>query len=108
MINQNKIDTVWSLYNAVRGVTTSDKAVEAIAVLKKLSEIYEGQLQIKDREKLYNTMRDIVDDWGIVNPFQDEEKFFIVCSAFDPEITWEEILNLYDPQKMFLSDPAAA
>ena len=54
MINQNKIDTVWSLYNAVRGVTTSDKAVEAIAVLKKLSEIYEGQLQIKDREKLYN------------------------------------------------------
>lgn len=101
MINQNRIDTVWSLYNAVRGVTTSDKAVEAIAVLKKLSEIYEGELQIQDREKLYNTMRDIVDDWRIMNPFQDEEKFSTICSAFDPEITWEDILNLYYPQKMF-------
>ena len=57
MVNQNRIDTVWSLYNAVRGVTTSDKAVEAIAVLKKLSEIYEGQLQAQDREKVYNTGR---------------------------------------------------
>lgn len=47
MINQNRIDTVWSLYNAVRGVTTSDKAVEAIAVLKKLSEIYEESCKYK-------------------------------------------------------------
>ena len=101
MVNQNRIDTVWSLYNAVRGVTTSDKAVEAIAFLKKLSEIYEGQLRAQDREKVYNTMRDIVDRWGIMNPFQDEEKFSTLCAAFDPEITWEDILNLYDPQKMF-------
>lgn len=106
MVNQNRIDTVWSLYNAVRGVTTSDKAVEAIAVLKKLSEIYEGQLQAQDREKVYNTMRDIVDGWGIMNPFQDEEKFSTLCAAFDPEITWEDILNLYDPQKMFRAPKA--
>lgn len=101
MFNRENIDTVWSLYNAVKGVTVSDKVVEAMAVLKKLSEIYKRSLETLDREKLYSTMRDIVDDWSMTNPFQDEENFFKACSSFEPGITWEDILNMYDPHKMF-------
>lgn len=109
MKDKNRVNKLYSYFNAVRGNNTASDYEGTLAVLKKTMDLQAAAVdenfnpcQMND-EGLYELMRSIADDFGIDNPFPDKERFFSIyrtlCSFED--VTWEDIMEYGDRRSKF-------
>ena len=80
--NNRRIDRLYSFFNAIRGNNTPNEYERTLAVLKKTMDLQSAAVdedfnpcELND-EELYELMRNVADDFGIVNPFPDIERFY--------------------------------
>ena len=70
--NNNRIKTIYSYFNTIRGNNTPGEYETTLAVLKKtMDQEYSANREFDDSE-LYELMRNVADEFGVPNPFTDE------------------------------------
>ena len=54
-------------------------------------------------EELYELMRNVADDFGIVNPFPDKERFYDIYRTLKnfEDVTWTDIIEYGDRRSKF-------
>ena len=101
--NKERIDRIYSFFNAIRGMNTPDEYESTLAVLKKVMDIQEQRIDKISDEELYDIMRSVADDFGIPNPFNDISKFldtFKTLRGFET-VTWTDIIEYGDRRTKF-------
>lgn len=105
----NRIDRLYSFFNAIRGNNTPTEYESTLAVLKKTMDLQAvavdedfNQCELSD-EQLYELMRDVADEFGVANPFPDRERFFNVYRTLRnfEEVTWTDIIEYGDRRAKF-------
>lgn len=100
---KDRIDRLYSFFNAIRGTSTPSEYESTLAVLKKVIDIHEQSVDELSENDLYNIMRQVVDDFGVINPFPDEKKFFDVYRMLRgfSTVTWTDIIEYGDRRAKF-------
>lgn len=101
--NKERIDRIYSFFNAIRGTNTPDEYESTLAVLKKVMDIQEQSIDKIEDEDLYEIMCSVADDFGIRNPFNDISSFldtFKTLRGFE-SVTWEDIIEYGDRRTKF-------
>ncbi len=109
MRDMNRVDKLYSYFNAIRGNNTVSEYQETLAVLKKTMDLQATAvdenlkpLELNDDE-VYALMKSIAGDFGIDNPFPDKDRFLNIyktLSSFE-DVTWEDILEYGDRKSKF-------
>ena len=107
--NNRRIDRLYSFFNAIRGNNTSNEYERTLAVLKKTMDLQSAAVdedfnpcELND-EELYELMRNVADDFGIVNPFPDKERFYDIYRTLKNfvDVTWTDIIEYGDRRSKF-------
>ncbi len=107
--NNRKVDRLYSFFNAIRGNNTPSEYESTLAVLKKTMDLQNAAVdedfnpcKLND-EELYELMRNVADDFGVVNPFPDKERFYDIYRTLKnfEEVTWTDIIEYGDPRSKF-------
>lgn len=107
--NNRRIDRLYSFFNAIRGNNTPKEYERTLAVLKKTMDLQSAAVdedfnpcELND-EELYELMRNVADDFGIVNPFPDKERFYDIYRALKnfEDVTWTDIIEYGDRRSKF-------
>lgn len=107
--NNGRIDRLYSFFNAIRGNNTPNEYERALAVLKKTMDLQSAAVdedfnpcELND-EELYELMRNVADDFGIVNPFPDKERFYDIYRTLKnfEDVTWTDIIEYGDRRSKF-------
>lgn len=107
--NNRRIDRLYSFFNAIRGNNTPNEYERTLAVLKKTMDLQSAAVdedfnpcELND-EELYELMRNIADDFGIVNPFPDKERFYDIYRTLKnfEDVTWTDIIEYGDRRSKF-------
>ncbi len=99
----NDNNSLYSYFNAIRGISTPAECEETLAVLKKVQDIQRQSKCEMDDESLYRNMKRVSADFGVKNTFSDKNSFIGVYRAlgeFD-EIAWTDILEYGDSKTKF-------
>lgn len=105
----NRIDRLYSFFNAIRGNNTPTEYESTLAVLKKTMDLQAvavdedfNPCELSD-EQLYELMRDVADEFGVANPFPERERFFDVYRTLRnfEEVTWTDIIEYGDRRAKF-------
>lgn len=101
--NQERIDRVYSFLNAIRGTNTPSEYESTLAVLKKVMDIQEKSCSDMDYNKIYNIMLAVAEEFGVKNPFPDENKFVEVYRTLRgfETVTWTDIIEYGDRRNKF-------
>ena len=109
MRDMNRVDKLYSYFNAIRGNNTASEYQETLAVLKKTMDLEATAvdedfkpLELSDDE-LYGLMKTVAGDFGIDNPFLDKDRFLNIyktLSSFE-EVSWEDIIEYGDRKSKF-------
>lgn len=109
MKDMNRVDKLYSYFNAIRGNNTVNEYQETLAVLKKTMDLQASAVdenfnpcKLGDDE-LYEVMKSIASDFGIDNPFPDKDRFFNIyktLSSFE-DVSWEDIMEYGDRRSKF-------
>lgn len=107
--NNKRIDRLYSFFNAIRGNNTPNEYERTLAVLKKTMDLQSAAVdedfnpcELND-EELYELMRNVADDFGIVNPFPDKERFYDIYRTLKnfEDVTWTDIIEYGDRRSKF-------
>ena len=107
--NNRRIDRLYSFFNAIRGNNTPNEYERTLAVLKKTMDLQSAAVdedfnpcELND-EELYELMRNVADDFGIVNPFPDKERFYDIYRTLKnfEYVTWIDIIEYGDRRSKF-------
>ena len=107
--NNRRIDRLYSFFNAIRGNNTPNEYERTLAVLKKTMDLQSAAVdedfnpcELND-EELYELMRNVADDFGIVNPFPDKERFYDIYRTLKnfEDVTWTDIIEYGDRRFKF-------
>lgn len=107
--NNRRIDRLYSFFNAIRGNNTPNEYERTLAVLKKTMDLQNtvvdedfNPCELND-EELYELMRNVADDFGIVNPFPDKERFYDIYRTLKnfEDVTWTDIIEYGDRGSKF-------
>lgn len=107
--NNRRIDRLYSFFNAIRGNNTHNEYERTLAVLKKTMDLQSAAVdedfnpcELND-EELYELMRNVADDFGIVNPFPDKERFYDIYRTLKnfEDVTWTDIIEYGDRRFKF-------
>lgn len=107
--NNRRIDRLYSFFNAIRGNNTPNEYERTLAVLKKTMDLQSTAVdedfnpcELND-EELYELMRNVADDFGIVNPFPDKERFYDIYRTLKnfEDVTWTDIIEYGDRGSKF-------
>lgn len=107
--NNGRIDRLYSFFNAIRGNNTPNEYERTLAVLKKTMDLQSAAVdedfnpcELND-EELYELMRNVADDLGIVNPFPDKERFYDIYRTLKnfEDVTWTDIIEYGDRRSKF-------
>lgn len=107
--NNRRIDRLYSFFNAIRGNNTPNEYERTLAVLKKTMDLQSAAVdedfnpcELND-EELYELMRNVADDFGIVNPFPDKERFYDIYRTLKnfEDVTWTDIIEYGDRRSKF-------
>ena len=107
--NNGRIDRLYSFFNAIRGNNTPNEYERTLAVLKKTMDLQSAAVdedfnpcELND-EELYELMRNVADDFGIVNPFPDKERFYDIYRTLKnfEDVTWTDIIEYGDRRSKF-------
>lgn len=107
--NNGRIDRLYSFFNAIRGNNTPNEYERTLAVLKKTMDLQSAAVdedfnpcELND-EELYELMRNVADDFGIVNPFPDKERFYDIYRTLKnfEDVTWIDIIEYGDRRSKF-------
>ncbi len=105
----NRVDELYSYFNAIRGNNTVSEYQETLAVLKKTMDLEAAavdkdgkQLKLSDDE-LYGLMQSVAGDFEIDNPFPDKERFLNIYKTLSSfgGVTWEDIIEYGDRKSKF-------
>lgn len=109
MKDMNRIDKLYSYFNAIRGNNTASEYQETLAVLKKTMDLEAtavdedfNPIELSDDE-LYGLMKSVSGDFGIDNPFPDKDRFLNIyktLSSFE-DVSWEDIIEYGDRKSKF-------
>ena len=101
--NQERIDRVYSFFNAIRGTNTPSEYESTLAVLKKVMDIQEKSSDDMDYNKIYNIMIDVAKQFGVKNPFPDKNKFVDVYRTLRgfESVTWTDVIEYGDRRSKF-------
>ncbi len=109
MKDMNRVDKLYSYFNAIRGNNTASEYQETLAVLKKTMDLEATAvdedfkpLELSDDE-LYGLMKTVAGEFGIDNPFPDKDRFLNIyktLSSFE-EVSWEDIIEYGDRKSKF-------
>lgn len=101
--DKDRIDRLYSFFNAIRGANTPNEYESTLAVLKKVIDIHEQSTEELGENELYHIMRQVADDFGVINPFPDEKKFFNVYRTLRgfETVTWADIIEYGDRRAKF-------
>ena len=109
MKDMNRVDKLYSYFNAIRGNNTASEYQETLAVLKKTMDLEATavdedfkSLELSDDE-LYGLMKSVAGDFGIDNPFPDKDRFLNIyktLSSFE-DVSWEDIIEYGDRKSKF-------
>ena len=107
--NNRRINRLYSFFNAIRGNNTPNEYERTLAVLKKTMDLQSAAVdedfnpcELND-EELYELMRNVADDFGIVNPFPDKERFYDIYRTLKnfEDVTWTDIIEYGDRRFKF-------
>lgn len=109
MKDMNRVDKLYSYFNAIRGNNTASEYQETLAVLKKTMDL-EATAVDEDfkpielsEDELYGLMKSVAGDFGIDNPFPDKERFLNIyktLTSFE-DVSWEDIIEYGDRRSKF-------
>ncbi len=109
MKDMNRVDKLYSYFNAIRGNNTASEYQETLAVLKKTMDLEAtavdedfNPIELSDDE-LYGLMKTVAGDFGIGNPFLDKDRFLNIyktLSSFE-DVSWEDIIEYGDRKSKF-------
>ena len=93
--DNDRIDRLFSFFNALRGTNTPSEYESTLAVLKKTIDIQEQSIDELTDNDLYQIMRQVANDFEVRNPFPDSNKFFDVYRALRgfETVTWADIIE---------------
>ena len=109
MRDMNRVDKLYSYFNAIRGNNTASEHQETLAVLKKTMDLEATAidedfkpLELSDDE-LYGLMKSVAGDFEIDNPFPDKERFLNIYKtlASFKDVSWEDIIEYGDRKSKF-------
>ena len=109
MKDMNRVDKLYSYFNAIRGNNTVNEYQETLAVLKKTMDLQASAVdenfnpcKLSDDE-LYEVMKSIASDFGIDNPFSDKDRFFNIYKTLNSfeDVSWEDIMEYGDRRSKF-------
>ena len=96
--NNNRVNKLYSYFNAIRGNNTTDEYETTLAVLKKTMDLQASMNKEMDEVELYELMRNVADEFEVPNPFTDRQRFvdiFRMLRGFD-DISWSDIIEYGD------------
>lgn len=101
--DKDRIDRIYSFFNAIRGNNTPSEYESTLAVLKKVIDIHEQSVDELTGNDLYHIMRQVADEFGVNNPFPEEKKFFDVYRTLREfeTVTWTDIIEYGDKKSKF-------
>lgn len=101
--DKDRIDRIYSFFNAIRGNNTPSEYESTLAVLKKVIDIHEQSVDELTENDLYHIMIQVADDFGVNNPFPEEKKFFDVYRTLREfeTVTWTDIIEYGDRKSKF-------
>ena len=101
--DKDRIDRLYSFFNAIRGTNTPSEYENTLAVLKKVIDIHEQAIDELSDDDLYNIMRQVAADFEVINPFPDKNKFFDVYRTLRgfETVTWADIIEYGDRHAKF-------
>ena len=101
--DKDRIDRLYSFFNAIRGTNTPSEYESTLAVLKKVIDIQEQAIDELSDDDLYNIMRQVAADFEVINPFPDKNKFFDVYRTLRgfEAVTWADIIEYGDRRAKF-------
>lgn len=103
MKNKDKIDRLYSFFNAIRGTNTPSEYESTLAVLKKVIDIQVQSIDNLSDDDLYHVMKQVATDFRVINPFPDENKFLDIYRTLRgfEDITWADIIEYGDRRAKF-------
>lgn len=101
--NNERIDRLYSYFNAIRGTNTPSEYESVLAVLKKVMDIQEQSINELSEDELYSIMRQVAADFEVLNPFPDKNKFIDVYRTLRgfETVTWADIIEYGDRRAKF-------
>lgn len=96
--DKDRMDRLHSFFTAIRGSNAQSEYKSALAVLKKVIDLHEQSVDELSEIDLYRIMRQVATDFGVINPFPDEKKFFDayrILRGFET-VTWADIITYGD------------
>lgn len=101
--DNERIERIYSYFNAVRGINTPNEHESTLAVLKKVIDIEKQSVKELGDDELFHIMRRVADDFGVTNPFQDVNKFLNVYRTLGEfeAVTWADIIEYGDRRAKF-------
>ena len=101
--DKDRIERLYSFFNAIRGTNTPSEYESTLAVLKKVIDIHEQSVDELSEIDLYHIMRQVAADFEVINPFPDEKKFFGVYRTLRgfETVTWADIIEYGDRRAKF-------
>lgn len=102
-VSDNRIDRIYSFFNAIRGNNTPSEYESTLAVLKKTMDQQDMAFKKLSDIELYELMRDVADEFGVPNPFPEREHFYDIyrtLRSFE-DVTWTDIIEYGDRRTKF-------
>lgn len=101
--NDNRIKRLYAYFNAIRGNNTPDEYETTLAVLKKTMDQQALAKRKYDDDELYELMRNVADEFGVVNPFTDRQRFIDIYRSLRnfEDVTWSDIIEYGDRRAKF-------
>ncbi|MGN0679946.1 MAG: hypothetical protein ACI4JS_09815, partial [Oscillospiraceae bacterium] len=102
-MSKDGVSRLYSFFNAIRGTNTPTEYESTLAVLKKVIDIQEQSVNKLSDDDLYHVMEQVAADFGVIDPFPDEKKFFDVYRALRgfEAVTWADIIEYGDRRAKF-------
>lgn len=96
--DKDRMDRLYSFFNAIRGTNKPSEYESTLAVLKKVIDIQEQSISELSDDDLYHIMRQVSADFGVINPFPDINRFLDVYRTLRgfESITWVDIMEYGD------------
>ena len=102
-MNKDRINRLYSFFDAIRGNNTPSEHEKILAVLKKVTDIQEQSIGKLSDIDLYNIMRQGAQEFEVKNPFPDKNQFLDVYRALRgfEDVTWTDIIEYGDRREKF-------
>lgn len=100
----DRLNRIYSYFNAIRGISTPTEYEGILAVLKKVADIQEQSGFEMDNTALYRAMKQVSDDFGVEGPFSDADSFISAYKALGglDEVSWADIIKYGDGKAKFI------